>query len=136
MHTHYFYNGQLDSDGQVVACAPGATLLNGKPLPLLCKKTEQQTADSTGERGFSALLVGAARAWEYSYNSEGKLLKLTGPSGFGGRSEIESRSYYTDTTDTHTAGDLESLINSVGEVTEFLEYSPGGSRRKFADLTR
>lgn len=124
--TTYLYNGQSDTSGKTTECAPGAVLPNGKPLPLLCSMTIQATADQNGASGFSAQSTGTPRVWSYTYNANGQLLTSTGPQDAGGRRAVETRTYYQDATATHYAGDLASVINVSGGLTEYLEYSPGG----------
>jgi RHS repeat-associated protein len=124
--TNYFYNGQPDSSGKVASCAPDAVLPNGKPIPLLCSMTVQATEDSNGASGFSAKRTGNARTWTYNYDANGHLLTSTAPTDANGRSATESRTYYQDATATHRPGDLTSVTNAAGEVTQYLEYSPDG----------
>lgn len=124
--TTYVYNGQRDSTGKVIECAQNAALPNGKPIAVVCRMTIQPTTDQNGQKGFSAQLLGPPRIWEYTYNAEGKLLTLNGPKDSRGQAQTQSRMYYSDTTGTHSAGDLATVTNAVGEVTEYLEYSPDG----------
>lgn len=124
--TTYLYNGQPDSTGTIVACGANVAITPDKPLPLLCRKSVQPTTDADGRAGFAGRALGSARVWNYLYESDGKLLKQTGPADARGRAQSETRLYYKDTNATHTAGDLASVTNSVGEMTAYLEYSPSG----------
>lgn len=124
--TTYTYNGQLDAEGRLANCAPGAALLNGKPIALLCATTVQATSDANGERGFAAVPVGLPRTTRYTYDAKGKLLSETGPSDSRGQSRGQVRSYYTDTTSTHFEGDLASIASAGGDTVEFLEYNLDG----------
>ena len=124
------YNGEPGSDGRVVQCAGGAVLPNGKPILVLCSKTEQATTDSNGTLGFNAVPVGTLRVWRYTYTSTGKLLTRIGPSDASGNVDSARLTYYADTTDSHAAGDLETSANGAGEVTTFLEYGPDGLASK------
>lgn len=124
--TNYVYNGQPDSSGKVASCAPGAVLPNGKPIPLLCSMSIQATEDTTGASGFSAKRSGSARIWTYNYDANGHLLTSNAPTDANGRNATESRTYYQDATATHRPGDLASVMNAAGELTQYLEYSPDG----------
>lgn len=120
------YNGERGANGQVLQCAAGATLPNGKPIAVLCSKTEQATTDDRGTLGFAAVKTGAPRVWRYTYNSNGQLLTRTGPTDAAGNVDSVRLTYYADTAGSHSAGDLESVINGAGETTQFLEYSADG----------
>lgn len=124
--TTYLYSGQRDARGTIVECGAEATLADGTRLPRLCKKSVQPTTDPDGKAGFLARAAGPERVWEYTYDTDGKLLTQTGPSDGRGRAAKETRAYYEDTGATHTAGDLASVTNAVGESTHYLEYSPSG----------
>jgi RHS repeat-associated protein len=120
------YNGERGADGQVQQCAGGATLPNGKPVAVLCSQTVQATTDSNGTLGFSAARTGPARVWRYTYNRTGQLLTRTGPTDAAGNVDSARLTYYSDTSGSHAAGDLASVTNGAGEVTQFLEYSADG----------
>lgn len=124
--TTYVYNGQRDAGGVLASCAGNAKLPNGKPIAVLCSKTVQATRDPNGAQGFAAPPSGRPRTWRYSYNEAGQLLKVTGPTDASGQAESLSLAYYTDTTATHTVGDLASIQNANGETTRFLEYTQAG----------
>ncbi|MDL2357501.1 MAG: RHS repeat-associated core domain-containing protein, partial [Pseudomonadota bacterium] len=120
------YNGQQGADGHVAHCAGDATLPNGKPIAVLCSRTVQATTDNNGTLGFAAAKSGAARTWQYTYNGLGQLLTSTGPADASGNIDSTRLTYYPDTTDTHTKGDIASVSNGAGEVTQFLEFSKDG----------
>lgn len=120
------YNGERGADGQVQQCADGATLLNGKPIAVLCSKTVQATTDNTGTLGFTAARTGPARVWRYTYNSTGQLLTRTGPADAAGNVDSARLTYYSDTSGSHAVGDLASIANGAGEVTQFLDYTADG----------
>lgn len=124
--TTYLYNGQMDSTGQLRTCAQGATLPNGKPIVVLCEKSEQETSDENGSHGFFAAPKGTPRVWRYSYNKQGQLLSKTGPRGANGLAAQEFNMYYADTTSTHMLGDQQSATNTAGETTTYLEYARHG----------
>jgi RHS repeat-associated protein len=124
--TTYLYNGQRDAAGKLAECAPGATLPNGKPLPLLCSTSVQATTDVNGADGFSGQPTGTARVWNFTYYANGQLLTSISPMDASGRTAAEIRTYYQDTSATHRAGDLATITNAGGETTQYLEYSPTG----------
>jgi RHS repeat-associated protein len=132
--TTYVYNGERGADGQVLHCAGDAALPNGKPIAVLCSKTEQATTDNNGTRGFAAGRTGPLRVWRYTYNSAGQLLTRTGPADASGNIDSIRLTYYADTnadtTDSHTSGDLASITNGAGETTQFLEYGKDGLATK------
>ncbi len=120
------YNGQRDLAGKVVECAGGALLPNGKPIAVLCRATVQASNDSTGGLGFAAAGTGPVQEWRYTYNRSGQLLTSSGPPDANGKAESASMSYYTDSNASHRPGDLASVRNGVGEVTNYLAYSEAG----------
>jgi RHS repeat-associated protein len=124
--TTYVYNGERGVDGQVAHCAGDATLPNGKPIAVPCSSSVQTTTDNNGILGFAAAKTGAARTWQYTYNGLGQLLTRTGPADASGNIDSTRLTYYADTTDNHTNGDLASATNGAGEVTQFLEYGKDG----------
>lgn len=101
--TTYLYSGQRDAKGVPAECGVTVTLANGEPLPRLCKKTVQPTTDPDGRTGFAARSAGTARVWIYEYDTDGKLVKQTGPGDGRGHAEQETRFYYEDTGASHTA---------------------------------
>lgn len=127
--TTYLYNGERGADGQIAHCAGDAMLPNGKPIAVLCSKTIQPTTDSNGTLGFAAAKASAPRVWQFTYNSAGQQLTRTGPAGASGNADLLRLTYYTETTDSHASGDLETATNGIGEVTQFREYSKDGLAR-------
>ncbi len=93
--------------------------------PIICgawKKSE--TSDGTGASGFSAVLVGAARVWSYTYDGMGHLLTVKGP-----RTDVsELTSYSYD-----ELGNLTSVTKAVGHVTTFSHYDPHGRVGRVTD---
>jgi RHS repeat-associated protein len=122
----YVYNGERGANGQVAHCAGDAMLPNAKPIAVLCSKTIQATADGNGTLGFAAAKSGPARTWQFTYNSAGQLLTRTGPADASGNVDLLRLTYYTDTTDSHSIGDLASATNGAGEVTVVSQYSKDG----------
>ena len=123
----HVYNGQPDpfNDGLVANCAsPNAILPDGLPIAVLCKSVQQVTTDENGAQGLSgALQPGVpARIWTWSYNQDGQVLLATDPLGHN-----VSYSYYTDTTATHTRGDLQSSTNALGHTTQYTQYDASGN---------
>jgi YD repeat-containing protein len=132
--TTWVYNGQPDptAGGAVVSCAPGTALLpDGKPIAVLCKKVEQATTDATGASGFAATVTGSPRVWTWTYNGYGQMLTAKGP-----RTDLDDTTtytYYSDTTASHTLGDLWKLTNAAGHVTEYTRYDPNGRLLEMKD---
>jgi YD repeat-containing protein len=58
--------------------------------------------------------AGAARTWQYTYNTAGQLLSRTRPPDASGNAESARLTYYADTTDGHTTGDIASVANGAG----------------------
>lgn len=135
--TTLVYNGQPDpTAGNVVAsCAPTSALLpNGKPIAVLCKKVEQATTDLNGASGFAAASQAGvvARIWRYTYNNFGQVLTEDGP-----RTDVNDITTYTyhDTTSFtgndpnsigFTIGDLKTVTNAAGKVTQYTKYNKHG----------
>jgi len=135
--TYYSYNGLPDVNGSIANCADSALLPGGKPAALLCSKTLQPTTDANGALGLNATKSGTARVWSYTYNRRGQLFTSTTPAA-----AITRHTYYEDTSDTHTIGDLASTTTPDSKVTRYLAYTrygqateierPGGQRLKLA----
>jgi RHS repeat-associated protein len=123
--TSYVYNGERGADGQVARCSD-ATLPNGKPVAVVCSKSVEATTDNNGTLGFAAAKTGAARMWQYTYDNAGRLLTHKGPADAIGNRDSLLLTYYADTTDGHTTGDLATATNGAGEVTHFREYGKDG----------
>lgn len=124
------YNGQPDPDngGALVNCAPAAALVDGKPLAVLCQRSEYATGDATGVKGFTAALSGTPRVWRYTYNSLGQLLTGDGP-----RTDVNDTTaytYYSDAAAGHNPGDLNTRTNPLGQTTTFNSYTPSGQPTK------
>lgn len=122
----YVYNGERGADGQVAHCAGDATLPSAKPIAVLCSKTIQATTDNNGTLGFAAAKTGAARSWQFTYNSAGQLLTRTGLADASGNVDSQRLTYYTDTTDSHIIGDLASATDGAGQTTIVREYDKDG----------
>ena len=132
--TSFIYNGEKDLDGKVLSCAGGATLPDGRPIAVLCKKVEQPTLDANGAAGFSAAPAGAARVTSYTYNSDGQVLTQAMAGS------VTRYEYYGAAGAAHMAGDLRTVTNPAGHVREYLAYTPAGQpllvREPNGQLTR
>jgi len=122
------YNGQPDPfNAQAPAsCAPADALLpDGKPIAVLCKEVVQSTADGDGHLGFGAALQSEPdRVTRWTYNALGQALTATEQGADG--ETTTTYAYYTDTTDTHMRGDLQSITTAGGDVTRFTAYNRHG----------
>jgi YD repeat-containing protein len=110
-------------NGHGASCAPADALVDGKPIAVVCSKTEQPTTDESGAAGFSATTTGTARTWSY-YNRWGQVLTSDGP-----RTDVSDTTayeYYPDTQADWTMGDLKQITNAVGQVTRFTKYNRHG----------
>jgi YD repeat-containing protein len=98
-------------------------LPDGKPIVVLCKQVEQAITDANGALGFGAPLQSGVlpRVQQYSYNQYGQVLTAKDP-----LNNVTSYVYYSDTTGEHTKGDLQSVTNALGHVTQFTHYNPAG----------
>ena len=125
--TTYVYNGQPDptAAGAIAHCAPvGATLPDGTPIAVMCKKGEQATSDATGAAGFAAVLAGPARTWTYTYNAFGQVLTATGP-----RTDIADVTAYT----YDNQGNLVTVTNAAGHITTLSNYDANGKAGRITD---
>jgi YD repeat-containing protein len=128
--TTNIYNGQPDpfNANALASCAPStATLPDGKPIAVLCKKVIQATTDTDGSQAFNATLDTKTpnRIWTYSYNQYGQVLTAKGP-----RTDVNDTTtyaYYSDTTSSHTIGDLQSVTDALGHVTSYTQYDAYGN---------
>lgn len=122
--TTWIYNGDNG-----VYCAPTSATVPGanggtQPIGVLCSQTEQATTDLTGSAGFSATVTGSPRTWAYTYDQNGQVLTANGPRT--DVADITTYTYYTDTTATHTVGDLASTQNALGHLTQYTAYDKNG----------
>jgi YD repeat-containing protein len=129
----WVYNGQPDptAGNAIASCAPAGALVDGKPIAVLCKQVEQATTDATGAAGFAAVSSGAARVWTYTYNQWGQVLTAKSP-----RTDLNDTTtyaYYTDTTADHTIGDLKTVTDSTGLITQYTKYNKRGQPLEVID---
>lgn len=135
------YNGQPDpfNGNALASCAPaGALLPDGKPIAVLCKQVEQATTDTDGRLGLSATLQAGVpnRQRSWSYNQYGQVLTEVDP-----LNNTTTYAYYTDTVFTgadpnavgHTKGDLQSVTNALGQVTNYTQYNKSGQVLQMSD---
>ena len=121
--TTFHYHGETG-----VSCAP-----SGAATTLLCSKDIQATTDADGSLAFTATADGAARTSSYTYNSFGKVLTVDGP-----RSDVTDVTTYAyfasnDPSGNYLAGDLSSITNAKGQVTQFTQYDGAGRLKKTVD---
>ena len=139
--TTYVYNGRPDplNNGAIVSCAPNsASLPDGKPIAVLCKQTEQATGDGDGSQAFAASLQAGvpSRVRQWTYNQYGQVVTAK-----DALNNITSYGYYADTAFTgsaryavgHTKGDLQSVTNSAGHVTQYSLYNKAGQVLQMVD---
>ncbi|QTN25658.1 RHS repeat protein [Rhizobacter sp. AJA081-3] len=142
--TTYVYNGQPDpfNANATASCAPAtAQLPDGKPIAVLCRQVEQATTDANGSQGFSAALQAgvANREQKWTYNQYGQVLTHDGP-----RTDVvdvTTYAYYNDTSFAgvgsaavgHTIGDLQSVTNAAGKVTQYTKYDKHGKLLESVD---
>ena len=135
------YNGQPDpfNGNSIASCAPaGALLPDGKPIAVLCKQVEQATTDTDGHFGLSATLQAGVpnRQRSWSYNQYGQVLTEVDP-----LNNTTTYAYYTTTSFTgadpnavgRTIGDLQSVTNALGQVTNYTQYNKSGQVLQMSD---
>jgi YD repeat-containing protein len=135
--TTLVFNGQPDpfAGGAMASCAPASALLpEGKPIAVLCRQIEQATTDVNGSQGFSATLQAGVpnREQKWTYNQYGQVLTHDGPRT--DVNDVTTYAYYSDTSFTgsgaaavgHTQGDLQSVTNAAGQVTQYTKYNKHG----------
>ena len=131
------YNGEVDPySGSTTTCAPTPSPefgVLGKPLPLVCQRHVIATSDASGGLDFNASPAAApVRTWQYTYNQFGEVLTETTPkqSATDQLSHTTNYTYYSDTQIAsnagHTAADLFTLTNALGQMTTYLSYDASG----------
>jgi len=108
-----------------VSCAPSIAAPT-----LVCEKKLEATTDESGMLGFGATLDAAvsARSWSWTYNAQGQVLTATDPRG-----NVTTYTYHAATTAFVTQGDLASITNAAGHVSQFTEYDGAGRLKKMRD---
>jgi YD repeat-containing protein len=134
--TTWSFNGVGSS-----SCVPsGTTLPDGKPLAVVCSRTEQATTDETGGANFAGVVVGAARTWSYTYNQYGQVLTVTVPKQSPSDTpHTTTYTYYSDTSfpdgvSGHTMGDLQQVQDALGNVTQYTAYDKAGRLLSSTDV--
>jgi len=134
--TTLVYNGQPDpfNGNAVASCAPASALLpDGTPIAVVCKRVEQATTDANGALGFSAALQSTVtnRVSSWTYNQYGQVLTEDGPRT--DINDITTYAYNSDTTADHMPGDLQSVSDAVGRVTQYSKYNRHGQLLESTD---
>lgn len=130
------YNGQPDPfNGNALAnCAPPDALLpDGTPIAVLCKRVEQATSDANGAAGFGATLQPgvASRAVSWTYNRHGQVLTEDGPRT--DINDVTTYTYHSDMTSDHLPGDLSTMTDPGGRVTQYTRYNRHGQLLESTD---
>ena len=103
----------------------------------LLSKTIQATTDATGAAGFGATATGSPRTWTYTYNANGSVLTVDGP-----RTDVSDLTTYTYYPNNATCpganavgcrGQVETITNAAGHVTQFAEYNAHGQPLTITD---
>src|SRR5262249_55987249 len=98
----------------------------------LCSKTIQPTSDASGALAFSATPAGTPRVWTYTYNSNGQVLTANGP-----RTDVADVTTYTyyanDDADFGKRGNLATVTNALGHVTQITAYNAHGQPLTIVD---
>jgi YD repeat-containing protein len=90
----------------------------------LCSKTIQPTNDASGSLAFSATPAGTPRVWSYTYNSNGQVLTANGPRT--DVADVTTYTYYPNNDDQTRAGNLATVTNALGHVTQITAYNAHG----------
>lgn len=131
--TTYVYNGQPDpfNGNAVASCTPATALLpDGKPIVVLCKQVQQATTDATGSQGFSAALQAGVvnRIQQWTYNQYGQVLTAK-----DAVNNTTTYAYHPATTADVTLGDVASMTNAKGHVTQYTKYNKHGQVLRSVD---
>ncbi|MGV1038026.1 MAG: RHS repeat protein, partial [Candidatus Nanopelagicales bacterium] len=134
----WVYNGDTDpSTGSVLTCAPAGAVvpsISGGTVPIgvLCKKTEQATTDGTGGAGLVPTVTGTPRTWVYTYNQFGQVLTADGPRT--DVTDLTTSTYYAaDDADLGKRGNLATIVNALGQVTQVTAYDLNGNPLTIVD---
>lgn len=91
----------------------------------LLSRTEQATSDATGGNSFFPALVGLPHTWTWTYNSLGQVLTEDGP--LAGSADVTTTTYYSaDDADLGKRGQVATVTNALGHVTQVTAYDANG----------
>ncbi|HLF95583.1 MAG TPA: DUF6531 domain-containing protein, partial [Methylococcaceae bacterium] len=99
-------------------------------LPIRVEEAGQRTesvytaAGNLLSRTVTDTATGQSRVWTFTYNGYGQVLTEDGSRT--DVNDVTTYSYYTDTTATHTTGDLWNVTNPLGHVTAYTQYDQHG----------
>ncbi len=128
--TTYVYNGRPDptAGNAVASCAEAGTNLlpNGSAPAMLCKRVEQATTDVDGSKAFAAASQAGvtARTWKWTYNQYAQVLTEDGPRT--DVADITTYTYHDDATADFNRGDLKTVTNAAGKITQYTKYNKHG----------
>ncbi len=98
----------------------------------LCSRTIQATTDVSGATGFNGTPTGTARTWTYTYNANGSVVTVN-----GARTDVADTTTYTyyanDDADFGKRGNVASITNAAGHVTNITAYNAHGQPLTIAD---
>ena len=101
---------------------------------VLCTKTVQATRDADGGLGHSAMPIGEARVWRYTYNGNGSVLTVDGP-----RTDLNDITTYTyhadDDPEPGKRGNIATIRNAAGHATSVTAYNPHGQPTGLVDAS-
>ncbi len=84
----------------------------------------QSTADTTGDQGAAASVIGATRKWAYTFDSYGQITAVDGP-----RTDVLDITKYT----YNTQGQLATETNALGYITRYTDYDANGQLLSVTD---
>jgi len=122
--TTFVYNGEGATCAPAEAVIPEGTTPS-RPIGVVCTKTAETTADTSGGQGFAAATTGQSRAWAYTYNVNGSVLTVDGPRT--DLSDVTTYTYYAnDDPDTTKRGNVATITNALGHPTNITAYNAHG----------
>jgi YD repeat-containing protein len=118
--SYFVYHQQPDpTNGNALAsCITPANSAFAPYLNIICKTAVYGT---TGTAGSAINTYVPADIHTYTYDPSGRVLTDT-----DSRGSITTYTYYQDSTTGHTAGDIQSVTDSLGHVTNFNLYDKNG----------